>query len=460
MTVRITRPIQGGTVRAPASKSEAQRLLLCAALADSETFVACPEISRDIGTMARCLDELGAAVRYNTARRKFACKFTRQAKLDGRGAARAALPRPPAYCEGGFTVTPLGRTASGSQNRADIFCGESGAALRFLLPVCAALGIPAAFHMEGRLPKRPISALCGAMAANGCVFSEPGLFPLTLEGKLKSGQYILPGDISSQFVSGLLFALPLLDGDSKIHITGALQSRPYADMTLNALRLFGIKAQQDDHGFCVSGGQVYLSPKTVRVGGDWSGAAFWLAAGAIAKTTVTCTGLDLASKQGDRAITKLLSRFGARVSQQGDAVTVYPGELNGIEISAEDIPDLVPALAAAAACARGKTVIKNAARLRFKESDRIHTTAQALSMLGADITETADGLIIIGKSKLPGGDTQSFGDHRIAMATAILSGACEGPVTIRGAHAAQKSYPAFFEDFADGLGAQLRRIED
>jgi len=199
------------------------------------------------------------------------------------------------------------------------------------------------------------------------------------------------------------------------------------------------------------------SPKIVQTEGDWSNAAFWLCAGAIGTNGVTCSGLNTDSKQGDRAIVELLKKFGARVSVENDTVTVFPGALNGIEIDAENIPDLVPVLAATASTAQGKTVIKGAERLRLKESDRLRTIAASLSGLGADITETDDGLVIHGKKKLSGGAVHSFGDHRIAMAAAVLSAACSAPVTIQNAEAVKKSYPAFFDDFHITLGGICER---
>ena len=424
MTIRITKPIQGGTVRAIASKSEAHRLLICTALADSDTFVACTEISEDINATARCLEAMGAAVQYER-------------------------------CDG-FSVNPIshkGRKTSQSSQNCVLDCGESGSTLRFLLPICGALGYRTTFHMGGKLPKRPLSALYDEMVAHGCTLSEQGQSPLTCEGQLKSGSYDLPGNVSSQFISGLLFALPILKGDSIIRVRGILESRPYVDMTLDALKSFSIAVTEVEEGvFHISGGQEYRSPSTVRAKGDWSNAAFWLSAGAIGHGEVTCTGLDMKSRQGDRAIIELLESFGARVTIERNSVTVSPGELRGIDIDAGNTPDLVPVLAAVASTAEGRTVIRNAERLRIKESDRLHTVATSLTSLGADVTETEDGLVINGKKTLAGGKTQSFGDHRIAMTAAVISAACTGPVIINNAEAVNKSYPTFFEDFNTALG--------
>jgi 3-phosphoshikimate 1-carboxyvinyltransferase len=400
--------------------------LICAALSDKETFVRCPERSEDIDATARCLEAMGADILY---------------KKDS------------------FLITPIIKGIK-NQNGAiehTLDCGESGSTLRFLLPVCGALGLRTSFNMKGRLPNRPLSGLYEEMQAHGCTLSAPGSSPLSCEGRLKSGEYTLPGNISSQLVSGLLFALPLLKGDSLIRITGVLESRPYVDMTLEALGLFNIKVEETGKPgnplvFRVSGSQTYCSPGTVQAEGDWSNTAFWLSAGAIGKGSITCTGLNLDSCQGDRAITGLLERFGAHVLFDRGSVTVSSSALRSIEIDAGNTPDLVPVLAAVASVAEGETVIRNAGRLRIKESDRLRTAAASLSSLGADLAETQDGLIIHGKKTLPGGKTESFGDHRIAMTIAVLSAVCKGPVAITNAEAVRKSYPGFFYDFSNALG--------
>jgi 3-phosphoshikimate 1-carboxyvinyltransferase len=270
--------------------------------------------------------------------------------------------------------------------------------------------------MAGRLPLRPLDALRDEMTAHGCVISGS----LTCKGQLTSGEYTLPGNVSSQYVSGLLFALPLLSGDSVIRVTGVLESRPYVNMTLDALRSFGVTVIEEGRCFKVPGNQRYRSPGKVSVEGDWSNAAFWLAAGA------NVTGLDLCSTQGDKAIVDMLK--------------LIPGS-----IDVSDTPDLVPALAAAASVVTGKTILCKAGRLRIKESDRLKTVAASLSSLGADITETEDSLVIIGRKSLPGGETESYGDHRIVMMASTVR--CAGPVIIHGAEAVNKSYPRFFEDF-------------
>jgi 3-phosphoshikimate 1-carboxyvinyltransferase len=403
VNIRITKAIQGGTVKAVASKSEAHRLLICAALADGETFIACNSRSEDIDATVRCLEALGAKISHD---------------------------------ENGFLVKPL--QFSDIENY-ELDCGESGTTLRLLIPIVLALGAKSKFYMSGRLPHRPLSPLDGQLELHGCILTGKGASPLICEGKLTSGEFVLPGNVSSQFISGLLFALPLLAEDSIIRVTSVLESRPYVDMTLDALRMFGVTIIEDDGQiFRISGNQKIRSPETVKVGGDWSNAAFWLSAGAIGNVPVNVTGLDANSRQGDRAVIDLLKQI--------------PGEIN-----AEDTPDLVPVLAAAASVAAGKTIIRNAGRLRIKESDRLHTVTALLTDLGAEVIETDDGLIIFGKKVLTGGETESFGDHRIAMTAAILSSVCTGNILIKNAEAVNKSYPDFFKDFA-ALGGSCTEV--
>jgi 3-phosphoshikimate 1-carboxyvinyltransferase len=311
-------------------------------------------------------------------------------------------------------------------------CGESGSTFRFLLPVVGALGRKASFILEGRLPERPLSPLYEELVRHGCKLSPQGANPFTIEGQLTPGSYTLDGGVSSQFISGLLFALPLLGGDSTISLTGKAESLPYIEMTLDTLKTFQINIGYDGKAFTIPGRQKYISPGTVQVEGDWSNAAFWLCAGAVSGNTVTVTGLDPHSKQGDRAVAEILGRFGK--------------DLHGIEIDAANIPDLVPILSVVAAAAKGPTRIYNAGRLRDKESDRLAAIRDVLGKLGADIRETEDGLVINGGKPLTGGTVSSWGDHRIAMSAAIAAVLCAGPVIIQGAEAADKSYPTFFDE--------------
>jgi len=420
----IEKPISGGKVKAIASKSQAHRLLICAALSEKETYIECAERSDDIDATVGCLKSLGAGIRH-----------------DGEG----------------FTVAPIKSPVAGEH--VTQVCGESGATLRFMLPVCCALGAPADFILVGQLRDRPISPLLEQLAANGCDISIQKS-SIRCTGKLGSGEFFLQGNISSQFISGLLLSLPLLEGYSVINVEGSVESMPYVTMTLEALDTFGItvkrRGSRAGRGaiYMIEGAQSYRTPGRVRVEGDWSNAAAWLGAGAIGGSGVTCTGLNLGSSQGDMAIMRLLARFGAKVAYEGGSVTVAPARLLGIQIDATDTPDLVPVLSAVAAVAEGETLISGAGRLRAKESDRLRSVSETLRTIGADIRETEDGLMIRGSKSLRGGTVTSFSDHRIVMMAAIASGVCKGQVAINVAEAVSKSYPGFFADF-EALGGKV-----
>ena len=414
-----------GTVAAIPSKSHAHRALICAVLSETPSRVVCAQPSADILATVSCLRALGADITADA---------------------------------GGFKVIPIQRESGSMQELVDLPCGESGTTLRLLLPVVGALGRSARFHREGRLAQRPLSPLYEELVAHGCQVSDPSVEPLTLSGQLEPGVFSLAGSVSSQFISGLLLAFPLLAGPSELQVVGTLESRPYVDMTMAALRDSGIEVTFDGEVFCCAGSQTYQVSAEVIVEGDWSNAAFWLCAGALGERPVTVTGLAGDSLQGDRAILEILRRFGARVEQAGDAVTTQGGALQGIEIDAHDIPDLVPALAVVAAATSGQTVITGAARLRLKESDRLAAVCDVLGRLGADVKETGDGLLIQGGQRLHAATVDAWGDHRIAMMAAIASLWCEGPVTITGADAVSKSYPQFFEDL-EALGGKVNCLD-
>ena len=409
-------------INAISSKSEAHRLLICSALADGATCVICNDTNEDIDATARCLNNLGARIERTTTPSGEKC----------------------------FNVTPIGEIPA----YASIDCGESGSTLRFLLPVIAALGIECDIHMHGRLPERPLSPLYELLTENGVTLSPQGSNPLHVSGKLRAGNYEIAGNISSQFISGLLFALPFADGDSTLTMTGKLESTPYITMTEQALERFEAQIRNDGNVFyipraksCV-GLNRFTTPHDVFVGGDWSNAAFFLCAGAISKREVTVCGLDVTSPQGDREILNILKRMGAAISRSGNSITVGKADLFGIEIDASQIPDLVPVISVVASVAMGRTRIYNASRLRLKESDRLKSVCDMLSSLGADIKETDDGLIIQGKGqKLTGGTVSSHNDHRIAMSAAVASLVCAESVTVEGIEAVNKSYPAFLSDF-------------
>lgn len=399
-----------GELPAIASKSQAHRLLICAALGTHPVRMLCAETSQDIEATARCLTALGADLRRT---------------------------------DGAYEITPIKTIPQ----HPVLDVGESGSTLRFLLPVVGALGAEARFVLHGRLPQRPLSPLWEELEEHGMMLHRDGANIIT-GGKLQSGVYQLPGNISSQYISGLLFALPLLTGDSEIRLTTEVESGAYLTMTEQALHRSGVTAEKTAHGWCIPGNQQYHGDSVCAVEGDWSNAAFPLCAGALAGTGITVTNLNLHSPQGDRAVVDILRRFGADVQVNGNAVTVRPGNLRGITIDAAEIPDLVPVLTAVAVAATGETRFIRAGRLRIKESDRLKTVCALFSALGADICETDDGLIIHGGKPLTGGTVDAAGDHRIAMTAAVAAAYCTGPVEVQGAEAVAKSYPGFWDDWS------------
>ena len=420
MNVTLTASTPNGKIKAMSSKSAAHRALICAAFAGESTEIICSETNADIDATVRCLAALGA-------------KITRRGES--------------------FITLPIKNIPS----HASLDCGESGSTLRFLLPIVCALGCETELKMSGRLPERPLSPLREELEAHGAMISESGTDTLRVSGKISAGEYRIRGDVSSQFISGLLFALSILEGESRILLTSAIESAPYINMTLKALYDFGADISIDERGFTVRGVKHLTSPKTVTVEGDWSNAAFMLAAGAIAKGASVCvTSLDAESLQGDRAILELLVRFGADVRRKNDKITVRSGTLYGIDIDATNIPDLVPILAVIAAAANGRTVIRGASRLRLKESDRLSSVSDMLFTLGASIAKTDDGLIIDGGGRLAGGTVSSHADHRIAMSAAMAALLCDGEVTVTDAEAVEKSYPAFWDDIAT-LGFNVKK---
>lgn len=422
MRVLIENKLLGGSIRAIPSKSMAHRHFIAAALAEAPSRVVCPGMSEDIQATMDCLKAMGAI--FNKKKSEY-----------------EVVPRTKKWSAGAGEALKLP-------------CKESGSTLRFLLPVVAALGITAEFHEEGRLPQRPLSPLYEELQKHGCRLSPQRVTPLRCQGKLEAGIYEIPGNISSQFITGLLFALPLLKGDSEIRLTSALESARYVDMTLQVLRQYGVAVSRTEEGFQIPGGQSYLAQQSVQIEGDWSNAAFWLTAAAMGEKKITVTSLDENSTQGDKKILDILKRMGAKVEQRDWETTVTPEGLDGTDIDAGDIPDLVPILAAAAAVSRGKTRIYNAGRLRLKESDRLKSVSQVLNELGGQVRELEDGLEITGQKRLAGGRVDAAGDHRIAMMAAVAAMVCENPVEICGAQAVNKSYPGFFEDY-QSLGGKV-----
>lgn len=305
---------------------------------------------------------------------------------------------------------------------ARVDCRESGSTLRFLIPVAAALGVSAEFSGNGRLPERPLGIYAECLPKHGIKWESLGGLPLKIRGKLRPGVYSLPGNVSSQFVTGLLFALPLLPGGSRIELTSTLESSGYVELTLEILRDFGITAQRSETGWQIAGNQTYR-PARYEIERDWSQAAFFLEAAALGGH-LELEGLRAGSRQGDRAAQALFAGLGAKIRRGGGLLIADPASSSAgssREIDAAQIPDLVPALAGAAALFEGhRTRIKNAARLRLKESDRLAAMADGLNRLGG-IRETPDGLLIDGVKALSGGRACGCGDHRVVMALAVAA---------------------------------------
>jgi len=385
MDIRLE-PLQlAGTVEAVSSKSQLHRLLICALLAGEETKIAFRGLSQDILATISCIRALGRTVTVT---------------------------------DGLITVAADRRAALAPV----LDCGESGTTARLLLPVAAALTDRFSMTGHGRLPGRPMAELCLAMEEAGVSFSSHHL-PLEAAGRLQAGTFSLPGNVSSQYISGLLLALPVLMGDSELALTTPLSSAAYVEMTRAAMRLFGAEAGVGQ----IRGGQTYLSPGALAAEGDWSNAAPWLCFPGVA-----VTGLDYNSAQGDRAVLELI----ASLRREGE-----------LEIEIDGTPDLLPVLAAFAAKRRGVCRFTKAARLRLKESDRLAVTAALIGAVGGAADAGADTLTVRGKERLAGGTVDAEGDHRMVMAAAVLAGLSDGPVTVRGCEAINKSYPDFFLDY-------------
>lgn len=408
MKAVITPSPISGIIDAPASKSAAHRAMICAALADKPTKIVCSTTSVDIEATAQCLRELGATVTKT---------------------------------EYGFFIEPI----TEAKENAVLNCRESGSTLRFMLPVCAVSGKAVSLYGEGRLPQRPIGELCTALEIHGTELTSHSL-PLTVKGKLTAGTYEISGEVSSQFISGLLLALPVTHAESTIIITGTLQSKPYIDMTLDVLKSFGIETDFTDNTVKIKASNGYISPENYTVEGDWSNGAFFICADNIKSNNVKCNNLTLDSVQGDKAVAEIAGKI------------TSANENEHIKIDVGDIPDLVPVLAVTSCFRKGTTEFYNAARLRIKESDRLLSTAELIKNLGGKAEITDDTITVYGTGELNGGIVDSFNDHRIAMSAAIAATACKSPVTIQDAQAVNKSYPTFFEDMKK-LGAKIQIID-
>ncbi|MBE6731861.1 MAG: 3-phosphoshikimate 1-carboxyvinyltransferase [Ruminococcaceae bacterium] len=417
--VIFKKAIEGGKVNIPPAKSYGHRSIICAALSESKTVISNMDMSEDMKASLNFLKAMGGSFTYENRT---------------------------------LTVYPIEKISA----ECEIDCIESGSTLRFIIPIIASLGKTALLKGKGRLPERPLNIYTELLPKFGVSFSSDKL-PMKISGKLKSGVYEVKGNISSQFISGLLFALPLLEGDSEVKIIGNLESGAYIDMTIDMLSYFGVEIIKKEKSYYVKGNQRYKA-KDYEVEGDWSQAAFFLTMGALSETPVEIKGLKKDSIQGDKGVLELYKKIGARISFENDALVIKKGELNAIEVSVQDMPDAVPALAALMSLCSGVSLIKNAERLRIKESDRLKSTTNALNCLGAQVEEISDGLVIKGLKCLQGGKTASCNDHRILMAMASVRKGCVNDIELTEAECVNKSYPDFYKDYIK-LGGELDVID-
>lgn len=400
--------IKGGEVTVPPAKSFGHRSIICAALAEKPSVIENLDMSEDMKATLNFLTALGGKYEYENR----ICKI--------------------------YPVNP-------EKGEITVDCGESGSTLRFIIPIIAALGLKVRLIGRGRLPERPLNVFTDLLPSFGVCFEGTKL-PLTVCGKLKAGKFTVPGNISSQFISGLLFALPLLEGDSEIEIVNSLESGAYIDMTVKVLSHYGIEIEKSAKGYCVKGGQKYKAVNYM-VEGDWSQAAFFLTMGALSEEPIEIYGLNYNSVQGDMGVLKLYEKIGARIDFTNGILKIQKGSLKAIDADMHDMPDAVPALSALLALCEGKSTISGAARLRIKESDRLKSVSDALNCLGAEVLETSDGLVINGVKSLSGGKTESCNDHRILMAMASVRSASQSDIIMSDAMCINKSYPDFYKDY-------------
>ncbi len=424
MKIKVYPASLHGCIPAISSKSDVHRKLICAALSAAPSHLRLNEISEDIRATVSCLNALSA-------------KITEEA--------------------GGFSIRPI--HLDDLPESPSLNCGESGSTLRFLLPVVGALGCSGTFTASGRLPERPLSPLREELESHGCILSPENEWPLHLEGQLQPGIYHMAGNVSSQYFTGLLLALSLLPEESSLMYDSNPESAGYIRMTTAVLEQFGAPVSSLMTGWRIPGGIRFQAPQWINAEGDWSNAAFWLVAGALSGR-ITLSGLNPDSLQADRLILQLLQQTGTAVSQTDSEITIEQSPLQAVNLDAAMVPDIVPIWTVAAANASGITTIRNAGRLRLKESDRLESISAALNSLGAEIRELPDGLVITGHpDSLNGGQVSGANDHRIVMSLAVAALHSKQPVTIDGAEAVQKSYPHFFDDL-NSLGGKIDVLND
>lgn len=395
-----------GEVSIPSSKSYAHRALICAALANGTSLIDGIDISNDIEATISAMESLGA---------KFNIKPNGSILVNG-------IVQAPTI--------------------AKINCNESGSTLRFIIPVASALNVTSSFYGKGRLPERPIDIYTRELSKNGVLFDYNHTMPFTIKGQLKAGTYEIEGDVSSQFITGLLFALPILSGDSVIKLKSVLESKPYVDITIDCLKKFGIEIEERENEYFIKGNQRYL-PFDLNIEGDFSQAAFFYVANAFG-SNVDLHNLNKNSVQGDKKILDIISDM---------CYNKNVHKLKSFHVDCSDIPDLVPILAVLGCFGSETSVVYNAKRLKIKESNRLEAISITLNKLGGKVSVTDDGLIIEPVDRFSGGTVDSFGDHRIVMSASIAALKSDGNIIIKGAEAVEKSYPNFFRDY-NNLGGK------
>lgn len=406
-----------GDVKIPPSKSMAHRAVICAALGTGISKIRNIDFSDDIIATINAMRALGAIIEE------------KEEYLEVKGIKYDGL-----HLNRDFERV--------------VDCNESGSTLRFIVPISLVFEGVTRFVGRGNLGKRPLTTYYEIFDKQGIEYSyKEGVLDLVVNGSLKPGEFKVKGNISSQFISGLFFSLPLLNGDSKVIITTELESKGYLDLTLSALKDFGIEIVNNDYKeFIIKGNQNYVG-RDYTVEGDYSQGAFFLCADAIG-SEVNILDLKSDSLQGDREVIDILTRMGVVFQRSNNSILGKCRKLRSTIIDASQCPDIIPVVSLVAALCKGTTEIRNAGRLRIKECDRLNAVAVELNKLGANLTEYEDSLVIEGVNELQGGvEVWSHKDHRIAMTLAIAATICKEPIIIKDYECVSKSYPHFFEDF-------------
>lgn len=422
MDIKLDRATLKGEIDSISSKSYAHRMILAASLAENPSKIVCKCLSIDISTTIDCANKLGADITVQGD------------TLD---------------------IKPINKHIE--HGHIELNCNESGSVLRFILPIVSALGCNATIDGKGRLPMRPLGEIIEVMRMHGVRFTADRL-PLTVSGQLTSGKYEINASVSSQYITALLMALPLLNGDSEIVLLGNLKSKGYVDITIEVLRIYGIIVKSTPNGYHIKGNQKYIAPSSIAVEGDWSNAAFPIVGGLLCGD-VTVKNLNQESSQGDKEIIKILTNMNANIQAKKSSnhpfsadFRAIKSDLVAINVDISDIPDAAPILSVACAAANGASTLIGVERLRAKECDRLEAIIEMLTAIGIKTDYSTDKLTIYGDiSCLCDGNKpimlSSFNDHRMAMSAAII-GVLRGNVTITGTESVNKSYPIFWDELS------------